>query len=97
MEWKHSIERIAPLILALTPLAPFSPAIILGINEAESLIGAKHGQKLEHVVNKITAIAPSTIHPNVIRESVSTIIDVVNIFHKSEQVKLEPRASQSDD
>lgn len=50
----HLVESIAPLTLALTPLAPAVPFIILGIQTAEKISGASGAQKLmlaQQIVN----------------------------------------------
>ncbi len=46
----QAVGKFAPLILAVTPLAPIAPAVMAAIQEAEALHGAGTGvEKLAHV------------------------------------------------
>lgn len=45
------ISKIAPALLALTPLAPIADDIMAAIQEAEAINGASGPEKLAHVVN----------------------------------------------
>lgn len=49
-DFAKKVGQFAPMILALTPLAPIAPAVALGIQEAEAIRGASGPEKLAHVV-----------------------------------------------
>lgn len=44
------ISKIAPVLLALTPLAPIADDITAAIQEAEGIAGASGPEKLAHVI-----------------------------------------------
>jgi hypothetical protein len=45
------ISKLAPVLLALTPLAPIADEVTAAIQEAEAIRGASGPEKLQHVVN----------------------------------------------
>ena len=51
------LGRVAPQILALTPLAPIAPAVAAAMAEAEQIAGATGRDKLAHVVAVATRAA----------------------------------------
>lgn len=46
----RKVSKVAPLVMAFTPLAPFAPIVTAAMQEAEAMPGATGSQKLEHVV-----------------------------------------------
>lgn len=54
----HIVGTFAPLILAVTPLAPIAGAVTAAIQEAESIAGATGAEKLA----RVTAIAVDAAH-----------------------------------
>lgn len=89
--WLKIVAKIAPQILALTPLAPIAPAVAAAIAEAEQMPGKSGAEKLAHVVNvagesaDALAAAGVQIDPAAVRAAaagvISTVVDVTNI-HK---------------
>lgn len=46
----HNVGKFAPVILALTPLAPIAAPVAAAIQEAEAIHGATGPDKLAHVI-----------------------------------------------
>ena len=49
------VGKIAPAILAFTPLAPIAPLVAAAVQEAEAIKGATGPEKLAHVKAIVTA------------------------------------------
>ena len=85
------VGQFAPVILALTPLAPISGIVGAAIQEAEALKGATGEQKLAHVMaiavdaakaansqaGKVV-VDPAKVQ-NAVAEAVSAVITVTNL------------------
>lgn len=87
------VSHVAPLILAVTPLAPIAPFVAAGIQEAEA-IGGSGPDKLVHVVNIAKAAADAAnaqagktvIDPALVEASAaSTVSAIVQISNLLEQ------------
>lgn len=86
------VGQVAPMILALTPLAAIAPAVTAAIQEAEAIHGAGSGaDKLAHVVAIATEAAEAVnaqaghqvIDPAAVQgaaaTAVSAVVQVVNL------------------
>ena len=90
--WLHAITQLAPIILAVTPGVPtvLIPAIIKGIQAAETIPGASGPDKLTAALkivdasaDAINAAKPNTIRPaevtKAVTSGIATVIAVTNI------------------
>lgn len=74
------VGKVAPLILAFTPLAPLTPIVMAAIQEAEAIPGATGPQKLAHVVNIVGSAAEiaqaggKNVNPADVKAAASTVI-----------------------
>lgn len=74
------VGKVAPIILAFTPLAPFAPIVTAAIQEAEAIQGATGPQKLEHVVNivghaaEIAQQAGKSVNPAEVKAAATTVV-----------------------
>ncbi len=88
----HNVGKFAPLILAVTPLAPIAAPVAAAIAEAEAIHGDGTGtEKLAHVVGVAkeaaevanAAAGHVVVDPAAIEgaasQAVSTVISVVNL------------------
>lgn len=96
-DWLSLLKFLAPIILVkINPhLAQVSDSIIHGITEAEGMKNASSDEKLTHAVNitndAVAAINSGTgktlidpeIAGNAAVHAIGTIVDVVNLIHKS--------------
>jgi len=94
-KWFFLVDTFAPLILALTPLAPIASAVAKGIQEAEALIGATSEQKLAHAVNIARAgiealnaqlgrvVVDPAIGTSLVSKCISVIVTVTNLVHQA--------------
>jgi hypothetical protein len=94
--WLKVVEKIAPLVLAATPLAPIVPFVILGIQTAEQIPGATGEQKLAlatQIVNTGVAatnaqVGHTEIDPALVNDAVThgiaTVVAAVNLKHTAE-------------
>lgn len=97
MNWLDLVKFLAPIILSkINPhLGQVSDSIITGISEGEAMRNASSNDKLVHAVNitnaAVAAINAGTgkelINPTIVNNAaghaISTIVDVVNLIHKS--------------
>lgn len=95
--WFELAKFLGPIILAkINPhVAQVSDSIIHGIGEAEKMKNASSDEKLQHAINitndAVKAINDGTgkelINPAIVNDAashaISTIVDVVNLIHKS--------------
>lgn len=84
-KWLAALEQIGPIVLAFTPLAPIAPAVVGGIQLAESLKGASGAQK-KAIVQQIAVTAAqganaqagkTVIDPDLVSSTSSAVIDAV--------------------
>ncbi|SRR5712692_3620558 len=97
MSWIKLIEQLAPVILGATPLGPITPFVVLGINSAEAMHGATSDDKLTHAVEiaKLSVgavnqqagkiLVDPVLSDDALKHGISTVVDVVNIVHKSHE------------
>jgi hypothetical protein len=95
LDWLKKLGELAPIVLAMTPLAPIAGPVAAAMHEAEEIHGDDSGAaKLSHVVGiaqqAATAvnaqagkvvIAPDLI-PGATAQIVSAIISVANVAGK---------------
>ena len=91
--WLKLVEQIAPIALAVTPLAPIAPFIALGIKTAEQIPGASGADKLALATTIAQAGVAATnaqaghqeIDPvlvsQAIAQGIGTVVAVVNTVH----------------
>lgn len=78
-----NIGKFAPLILAITPLAPIAPAVAAAIQEAEAIQGATGPEKRAHVINVATAAATvaqqsgAKVDPAAVQAAAGQTIDAI--------------------
>ena len=90
----QQVGKFAPLILAVTPLAPIAGPVAAAIQEAEAIHGAGNGAaKLQHVIAIAQDAAESAnaaagkvvVDPQAVAASatqvVSAIVSVANLSH----------------
>jgi hypothetical protein len=88
------LETLGPVVLALTPAAPFIPAVIAGIRLAESHGGTGAEKKalaqstalaIANGVNAVTGqpTIPSGQLEAVTGQAIDTVVGVVNLTHKA--------------
>jgi hypothetical protein len=98
--WLHLVESIAPLALAMTPLAPIAPWVTIGIQTAERIPGASGPQKLALAKTIVSAGVAATnaqageqeIDPTLIDSAlssgISAVVDAVNVVHAAQDEKI---------
>ena len=92
MDWIHVLELVAPTALALTPAAPFIPAVLAGIKLAEAKGGTAAEKKALAVETAVAigqgveGIKAGTIDPEtlgrVVDHGIETAVGVANLIHK---------------
>jgi hypothetical protein len=91
--WLSAVEKIAPIALALTPLAPISPWVGAAVKLAELIPGADGSTKLS-VATQIANIGVQAtnaqagrvvVNPDevnaVIASGIGTVVAVTNLIH----------------
>jgi hypothetical protein len=93
--WLSAVEKIAPIALALTPLAPIAPFVGLGIKLAEQIQGADSATKLAVATQIVNVGIQATntqagkviVDPTVVNQAlqsgIGTVVAVANLIHKN--------------
>lgn len=74
------VGKVAPIIMAFTPLAPFAPIVTAAIQEAEAIKGATGPEKLAHVVNIVEQAATAaqaagkSVNPDEVKAAATTVV-----------------------
>ena len=90
----QNVGHFAPLILAVTPLAPIAPAVAAAIAEAEQIQGASGRDKLAHVIAVATRSAEVAqasgvpIDPAAVQAAavdvIAAVVSVANLAHSAD-------------
>lgn len=84
-KWLDALTQIGPVVLAFTPLAPISGAVVAGIQLAEALKGASGDQK-KAIVQQIAVTAAqganaqagkTVLDPALVQATSGAVIDAV--------------------
>lgn len=98
-KWLGLVKQLAPLILAVTPLAPIVPWVVVGIQTAEGIEGATGAQKLE-IAKAIVSVGVAATNAQVgkvilnpaeadtlVAAGISAVVAATNLVHKEVAVE----------
>jgi len=96
MNWIDLLKTIGPGILAVTPAAPFIPAVIAGVELAEELHGAGSGAQKKATAQKVALAVAQGVNAvkneplvnadqlaAVTGTAIDTVVGVVNLTQKA--------------
>lgn len=95
--WLKTVEKIVPTLLKLTPLAPISQYVALGIQTAQQIKGATGAQKLE-LAKQIVSVGVAATNAQaghqvvdpaevdaLVTSSINTVVAAANLAHKDQK------------